>query len=147
MAAVILKEVELPVESMTGLVDAASKEGHTFVLRLLSEWNSGKNRFKDRGETFLLAWDKGVVVGMVGLLRESAGGGKGMGRLVHLYVTPANRGRGIGRELCKRALSFAPKTFSNVVVKAPSGPALRVFEGQGFVRVFGRPNHTHELAF
>jgi GNAT superfamily N-acetyltransferase len=147
MPPVVLRETELPVESMSALVDAAGKEGHSFVMRLLRDWQTGDNRFRQRGELFLVAWDKSEIVGVLGLNQDPFAKDASIGRLRHLYVRPSHRGQGVGSELCRRALALAPKTFNVVRLRTPDNRPRAFYERLGFIKVFGDPKATYALIF
>jgi GNAT superfamily N-acetyltransferase len=146
MAVVVLRETELPVEAMVGIVDAAGREGHAFVVRLLRDWSSGANRFKGRGEALFVAWEHNTVFGVVGLNVDPFAGDPRVGRLRHLYVMPSYRRRGIGSELCRRALAYAKPSFATVRLRTPNGRSAPLYERLGFERVLGNPKVTYERA-
>lgn len=142
---VVLRETELPVEAMSPLVDAAGREGYSFVVRMLRDWSSGKNRFKDRGEAFFAAWEHSTVLGVCGLNIDPFLKDPQVARLRHLYVMPAHRGRGTGAELCRRAVAYAKPTFTRVRLRTPNAKPDPFYEHLGFARVFGDPKTTYEI--
>jgi len=150
MPIVILKESALPVEAMVALVDSASREGHSFIVRLLSDWSSGENRFTDRGEALFIAWDRSTAVGVLGLNIDPFQTGPRtdaeVARFRHLYVAPHYRGQGIGAELCTRALLYARPTFRHVRLRTPDGRSHPFYEQFGFGRVIGDPKVTYALS-
>ena len=146
MPVVILTESTLPVEAMVGLVDSASREGHSFVVRLLRDWSSGDNRFSDRGEALFIAWDHSTAVGLLGLSIDPIQRDGSVGRFRHLYVAPEFRGRGVGSELCMRALLYARPTFRHIRMRTPGGRSHVFYERLGFGRVFGDPKVSYALS-
>ena len=86
----IIKEAEqLPAQIET-LLKLANKEGVNVVQRLIDEYASGQNRFQDKGEFFLIAYDGDKLIGCGGLnqQREEEGQKSRIGRVRRFYVHP-----------------------------------------------------------
>lgn len=96
--------------------------------RFLERVRSGRYRLSS-------AWRGGNLIGFVVTeLLE----GRPYGVLVYLAVSEGERGRGVGRKLCERAVSRftveAPAVCRWLLVEAEAGPA-RLYEGLGFRRL------------
>jgi GNAT superfamily N-acetyltransferase len=143
MPPVVLREPELPIESMTELVSTAGSEGHSFVVRLVRDFNSGAIKRADPQVALLVAWEHSRAVGVVVLSSDEKR--PDIGRLRHLYVLPSHRGQGVGTNLCERALALARARFGVVHMSVP-GPPRTFYERQGFARVFGVAGATHEAS-
>ena len=115
---------ELP-EHIHVLQAQAMAEGFRFLTRLIVEWESQFNRFEQSGECLLGVFCKGQLVGIGGVSRDPQGD-PNMARLRRLYVTPAMRGRGIGKQLVEQLLARAAAQFSTVRLSTDT------FEGQRF---------------
>lgn len=81
-----------------------------------------------------------LLVGTVGLRRQSGNKGRHKAFVWGVYVTPAARGHGIARRLMTRALEEA-RTLPglarvNIAVSAANEPARRLYESLGF-EVYG----------
>ena len=90
------------------------------------------------GSFVLAAWSDGQLVGTVGFVRSSGAKIDHRGYLWGVYVLPAFRGRGIGKELISRALQRAAAMPGlrrvHLSVTTTNAAALRVYESLGFTR-------------
>lgn len=75
-------------------------------------------------ETFVAAVD-GLDVGTAGLSSD--------GELLGMWVDPGVRGRGVGRALVAAVRDAAGGSGTTLRVMADNGPAVRFYEGSGFV--------------
>ena len=89
------------------------------------------------------AFEKGTLIGLIGLGRENQTKLSHKAVIWGMYVTPEARRKGIGRALLLEALSFARSVPGikqvNLCVNANSTSAIRLYESAGF-KSFG-----HEL--
>jgi hypothetical protein len=78
----------------------------------------------------------GSLVGIVGAQRESRRNLRHKALIFAMYVTPASRGQGIGRELLEYALNYAAKMPGlrqvNLCVNAASASAIAMYRAAGF---------------
>lgn len=132
---------DLP-EAFDDLVAAATAEGFRFLTRLASEWHSGVKPFDQHGEFLLLAWEGDELAGVGGLNVDPFAGDPTMGRLPHLYVRPASRGSGLGRDLSERIIAGARERFQ--VLRVRSFEAGAFYESLGFERT-SEAKATHRL--
>jgi GNAT superfamily N-acetyltransferase len=129
----------LPVGFDALRVDALA-EGFRQVERLAAEWKAGRTRFDRDGEALLAAHLRGVLVGIGGLTIEPVV--PGALRMRRLYVRPAFRRIGIGRQLVTALLAGVAADRSITVNAAPASIAF--WECVGFNPDL-RDGHTHIL--
>ena len=131
----------LDLASLAGL---ASAEGHAFVARTQTEWDSKANRFDAPGEGLFLALAATEIVGQCGLNVDPYIDDPSVGRLRHLYIAPAHRRRGIGRELVEACLGLARNRFDRVRLRTQNEAAAQFYEAIGFSRT-DEPDATHTI--
>jgi GNAT superfamily N-acetyltransferase len=120
-------------------------DGHNLLQRLCDEWRSGANRFDREGEALFVAWQRGKLVGLCGLNRDPfPDARRDDARLRHLYVEPAARRAGIGRDLTLRCLDHARGGFARVRLRCHQPAAIALYRTLGFAPVSER-DATHAL--
>lgn len=129
----------LSVEPMTSLPDDIAAllgeslaEGHNLVKRLLDEWDDGSNRFDRSGEIVLQARLGARLVGVGGLNRDPYLDDPEVGRIRHLYVSPAARRQGVGRSLVLGLIDEARPTFRRVRLRTSQPEASLLYLALGF---------------
>ena len=122
------------------LLAECEAEGGAFLLRLRSEWESGVTRFDQPNEVLFGAFLAARLVGVGGLTRDPWE--PSLGRLRHLYVIKAERGRGLGSALVFRIIEVAKTGFA--VARLRSRDAGPFYESFGFEPSDG-PHETHRL--
>ncbi|MDX1747365.1 MAG: GNAT family N-acetyltransferase [Halobacteriales archaeon] len=127
------------------LIELASGEGHSFVLRTRVEWLDGTNRFDRPGEGFFLATAQGIVVGMGGLNVDPFLSDPTVGRLRHLFVAPEQRRLGIGRSLVQVCLDHVAGHFVRVRLRTFDPRASSFYRSVGFDSV-DEDAATHTIA-
>lgn len=123
---------ELRPEEMAPVLAAAEAEGFRFVRRVVSEWESGANRFAGEGEALLGCYLEGRLVAICGLMRDPYQGEETVGRLRNLYVLPEHRGRAIGATLTRRVIELARPSFEVLRLRASTPQAAALYERLGF---------------
>jgi ribosomal protein S18 acetylase RimI-like enzyme len=99
-------------------------------------------RFRDapEGNFHLGAFENGNLVGMATFLRETGSKDRHKGRIYGVYVTPAQRGKGLGRalltSLIERARHDASLEQILLAVAAPQTAAKQLYSDLGF-QIFG----------
>jgi GNAT superfamily N-acetyltransferase len=132
----------LPQE-IADLESEARQEGYRHIARLIDEWSTGAVRFDRDGERLLGAYADEVLAGIGGMTVETAM--SGVLRMRRFYISPAMRGRGIGRMLAMALLDHASSFCTVVTVHAGNDGAARFWESLGF-QPHGRDGHSHLLA-
>ncbi len=119
----------------------ARASNHTFLDRLISDWHSGANRFDKPGECFLGVYDGETLIACGGLNRDPyIADDPAIGRLRHLYVAEAYRGRGVARHLVDGLIARAT-AFRRIRLRTTS-EAVALYERLGF-RPVVEPHATH----
>lgn len=137
----VREEQALP-EGLDRLLQVAHAEGFPFVERFVDEWERGENRFDRAGEAALFAWCNGFLVGFGGLNRDPYLEDVAVGRVRHVYVAPAARGRGVGSALVAGIVRRARPTFARLRLRTRDAGAF--YEKLGF-RPVDEPDATHAL--
>ena len=107
-------------------------EGFRFVDRLIFEWQSGCNRFLQRGEVFVGAFWEAELVAVGGLNRDPYADQDGIGRLRHLYVRRSARHTGAGSAIVRHLLDKAEGAFHSVRLRTETQEAADFYVGLGF---------------
>lgn len=83
------------------------------------------------------AFEDGALVGMAGVYRQDKAKEAHKAGVWGMYVRPAHRGRGLGRELLSAAIEFARSlpgvTHLHLSVSETAPAALRLYQSMGFV--------------
>jgi GNAT superfamily N-acetyltransferase len=138
----IREERELP-SGITRLVEIGLEEGLAFTGRFVAEWKSGRNRFDRPGEVSLFAYLEGSLVGFGGLNRDPYQDRPSVGRVRHVYVEPAARGRGVGTALVRELVRRAAPAFATL--RLATREAAPFYEQLGFARV-SEHKATHRMS-
>lgn len=137
-----LAPLTLPQPGLGALRDAAEAEGFGFVQRLMRDWESGANRFARPGEQLVGAFDGVRLLGFAGVNQDPYLRQAGVGRLRHLYVSPGQRGRGIGTALVRHLLRSA--AFYRLRLRTDTAAAAAFYLRLGFHPVADE-TATHEI--
>lgn len=135
---------ELP-EAIYALEAQAVAEGFRFLTRLVTEWENHTNRFDQPGECLLGVFYQGQLVAVGGLSRDPFAGPE-VGRLRRLYVTPAMRGRHVGRVLVQQLVEQAALQFQSVQLSTDTPDAAAFYLRCGFHHINnGAATHAKSL--
>jgi ribosomal protein S18 acetylase RimI-like enzyme len=137
---------ELREDQIGPLLVASEAEGFGFVRRVVSEWETGVNRFTGRGEALLGYVLDGRLVAICGLMRDPYQVETTVGRLRNLYVLPQYRCRGIGAALTRRVMELARPSFQVLRLRAATPQAAALYEGLGFTATTAVENCTHIMS-
>jgi GNAT superfamily N-acetyltransferase len=125
------------------LAEAEAGQG-AFLIRLRDEWLSGAMRFDQVGEILLGAWADGALVGVGGISQDPYAPAPDLGRVRHVYVLRAQRGRGIARKLVAALVDHARGRFAVLRLRTRNPAAARLYESLGFT-ASAAPEETHRL--
>lgn len=121
----LIRQLSALPDDILLLESAAVAEGFRFLTRLVTEWESGANRFDRHGEAFFAAFSHGRLLAIGGLTHDPYAGPQ-VGRLRRVYVAPASRGVQVGRVLVQHLVQHASGYF-NVVRLSTDTPAAAAF--------------------
>lgn len=138
------RPVRLPLEGFDVLQGEARLERLAFVDRLKAEWDSGKNRFAEPGEILIGAFVGETLVGLCGLNIDPYESDPALGRLRHLFVAKAGRGKGVGSALVNAILEHARGTFRAVRLRTDPDVRGSFYLSLGFKPIVDT-NATHEI--
>ena len=134
-----------PTPGLDALLVESEREGLRLVRRLVDEWTAGTNCFDRPGEVLVAARIGERVVGVCGLNIDPYAAAPGVGRVRHLYVLPAERSLGVGRQLVGEVLDAARGRFSCVRLRTANPAAAKLYESLGFRPDTGEPDCSHVL--
>ncbi|MCS3795785.1 GNAT family N-acetyltransferase [Niastella sp. OAS944] len=100
--------------------------------------------FRQPGSIYYVAEENGVLIGGAGIY-PSPGLPTGTCELVKMYLSPAARGKGIGKGLIEKALAFAAEAgYRNVYIETMPElrKAMSVYEKFGFKYLDGPMGNT-----
>ncbi|PJK33018.1 GNAT family N-acetyltransferase [Pseudomonas sp. S10E 269] len=135
----------LPAEVFT-LEKEAVAEGFRFLTRLISEWESGTNRFNAPGECLMAAYSNQQVIGIGGLSVDPYTQ-PDTARLRRVYVTPAARNQHVGQALVKALVAQGTLHFQAVRLSTDTSGGDAFYLRCGFTRTKDvHATHIIELA-
>jgi len=143
--AIVVERLTDGCSSLAALVSESEEEGLRFVRRLVDDWDAGTNRFDRPGEALFVARLDTRPVGVCGLNVDPYLAETGVGRVRHLYVLPARRRVGTGRQLLAAVLGAARPRFRLLRLRTSNPAAARLYESLGFRPVVGHHDCTHVL--
>jgi GNAT superfamily N-acetyltransferase len=143
---IIIQPIDsLPIDRLSALVTEADATGFRGLVRLVEDWRSGLNRFKQPGEALFIAIEDARVVGVCGLNRDPYLSDPTVGRVRHLYVAVDHRRKGIGTQLAHAVIGAARGHFARLRLRTDSPIADAFYRSLGFVPVTGEPACSHHL--
>lgn len=129
-----IREAAYADDLFAPLIAEGQATNGTFLLRLRDDWISGVRRFEEEGEILLGAFAGDQLVGVAGISHDPYAPASGLGRVRHVYVLAAWRGRGIGRMLMERLIAHARGRFTMLPLSARDRlAAIPLYESLGFV--------------
>ncbi|MCJ8343939.1 GNAT family N-acetyltransferase [bacterium] len=108
---------DLKINELDHLVQEASSEQHSFMLRMKAEYIGNKNKFDQSGEAIFLALKDENIVGFVGLNIDPYLEDKNVGRVRHLYVQKEYRRQKVAKELVNQLILHAKKHFKLLTLR------------------------------
>lgn len=141
----LIVERVLDLPDIDRLVEESVRETYALVLRLVTDWQTGVNRFDRPGELLLVARQAEGIAGVCGLNIDPYADDPQVGRVRHLYVSADRRRKGIGRALVGRVVSEARKSFKTLTLRTNSPDAAAFYEALGFRRTDTHTQSTHSL--
>jgi GNAT superfamily N-acetyltransferase len=130
--------------SFKALINESEAQGSNFVGRFANRWKSGDFLFDKPDEKLLAIKHDQQIIAFGGLCFDPYSDEPNAGRIRHLYVLDAWRGKGCGRVLVTE-LTQPPHPFTKIRLRADE-TAARFYEHLGWVKC-NAENATHELVF
>ena len=135
-----LRRIEL-----SELITESISEGFKLVEKLISDYESGANRFDREGESLFGAFFGDTLVGIGGLNIDPYSGDAARGRVRHLYVLKEFRRKGVGRLLLASVIGEATKHFTILALRTHNPEADQFYRRIGFEKV-EQENVTHSMS-
>ena len=124
------------------LITESEKQGFRFVGRFAARWKAGEFLFDKPGEKLLAIRHDQQIIAFSGICCDPYSDEPKAGRIRHLYVLDAWRGKGCGRILVTE-LTRQPHNFTKIRLRADE-VAAKFYEHLGWVKCDAE-NATHEL--
>ncbi|MGC4377726.1 GNAT family N-acetyltransferase [Fictibacillus sp. Mic-4] len=122
---------DLPLHELSMLVLESEGEGYRFIRRLADEYALGINTFNQKGEMMAAAF-QGRMIGFGGLNIDPYLQDPTIGRIRHLYVSPAYRQTGIARRLMELLIKEAKHHFVWLTLRTNNPVAGKFYRRLGF---------------
>jgi predicted GNAT family N-acyltransferase len=108
-------------------------EGFRFLTRLITEWDSGTNRFNAPGECLMAAYRNHQLIGIGGLSVDPSVK-KNIARLRRVYISASSRRHHVGQTLVKALVAHAALRFQSVCLFTDTAPGDAFYLKCGFMR-------------
>lgn len=142
---IILKVNHLDTHKLKQLVVESAGEGFRHIKRLVTDFETGANKFDKDGEALFIAYQSSEVVGVCGLNQDPYMNSKKVGRVRRLYVSKKVRRFGIGRMLMDSVITEARKHYNMLVLKTDNPIADTFYRFIGFSVNINSENDSHFL--
>jgi len=140
----MIVEIEKLQNRELELISASARnEGYNHIDRLISDYESCKNRFDRRGEKLIGYKIDDQLVAVCGLNIEP--GNPQFGRIRRLYVLPEFRNQGVGTKLVKHLIRHAAHFFSGITVNIGHLPVEEFYLRLGFKIADPPKKYSHVL--
>jgi GNAT superfamily N-acetyltransferase len=131
----------LPIQEFTEMLAESKIAGFRAIKRLVTEWETGINRFDRPGEALFIARQGAPqsgsgpdrILGVCGLNRDPYINSSQIGRVRRLYVMQDNRRQGIGRILVHQVIEVAKLSFDRLHVRTTNPIAAQFYQSLGFM--------------
>jgi GNAT superfamily N-acetyltransferase len=123
----------LPIQEFTEMLAESKMAGFRAIERLVTDWETGINRFDRPGEALFIARQGDRILGVCGLNRDPYTGSNQIGRVRRLYVMQDNRRQGIGQILVNRVIEVAKLSFDRLHVRTSNPVAAQFYQSLGFM--------------
>lgn len=136
---------ELNRSQINPLIETSLSEGFNFLLRLIDEWENGKNRFNKPNERLYQIEVGGEIVGIGGINNDPYSSSNKDGRIRHLYIHPNHRGKGFGKKIVRTIIADFGSNYEKFTLRTTTEAAAKFYEALGFRRVTDSKTNTHEM--
>jgi GNAT superfamily N-acetyltransferase len=134
----------LPTQEFTEILAESKMAGFRAIERLVTDWETGINRFDRPGEALFIARQGDRILGVCGLNRDPYINSSQIGRVRRLYVMQDNRRQGIGRTLVHQVIEVAKLSFDWLHVRTANSIAAQFYQSLGFMPCHSE-SATHTL--
>ena len=142
----------LPIQEFTEMMAESKMAGFRAIDRLVTDWETGANRFDRPGEALFIARQGAPqsgsgsdrILGVCGLNRDPYIDSNQIGRVRRLYVMQDNRRQGIGQILVHRVIEVAKLSFDRLHVRTTNPVAAQFYQSLGFTPCHSE-SATHTL--
>lgn len=143
----IVRLHDLPRLEIHPLRLESQRQSHRFIDRLITEYESGTNRFALPGEALYGVYSGERLIAVGGFNRDPFLADSDIGRVRHVYVLSEFRRQGIGTRLLRRIIDEARLHFRLLTLRTFSEDAAKFYVALGFALTSEIPNATHALEF
>lgn len=142
---ILIEKVETLPAQMRELADCAAQEGFPFLHRLIEDYASGKNRFEQPGEAFIVARDGEKIIACGGLNVQHSDNGEPsrIGRVRLFYVLSEYRMHGVGKQLLIKLEGLAKPHFSALCLNTHTKQAEQFYKKHNYVYVENHSNYNY----
>jgi len=123
----------LPTQEFTEILAESKMAGFRAIERLVTDWETGINRFDRPGEALFIARQSNRIFGVCGLNRDPYTDSSQIGRVRRLYVMQDSRRQGIGQILVNRVIEVAKLSFDRLHVRTTNPIAAQFYQSLGFM--------------
>jgi GNAT superfamily N-acetyltransferase len=123
----------LPTQEFTEMLAESKMVGFRAIDRLITDWETGANRFDRRGEALFIVRQGDRILGVCGLNYDPYIDSSQIGRVRRLYVMQDSRRQGIGRTLVHQIIEVAKLSFNRLHVRTTNPIAAQFYQSLGFM--------------
>ncbi|MBE9178483.1 GNAT family N-acetyltransferase [Oculatella sp. LEGE 06141] len=123
----------LPTQEFTEILAESKMAGFRAIERLVTDWETGINRFDRPGEALFIARQGDRILGVCGLNRDPYIDSSQIGRVRRLYVMQDSRRQGIGQILVYQVIEVAKFSFNRLHVRTTNPIAAQFYQSLGFM--------------
>jgi N-acetylglutamate synthase-like GNAT family acetyltransferase len=142
----------LPIQEFTEMLAESKTTGFRAIERLVTDWETGVNRFDRPGEALFIARQGAPqsgsgsdrILGVCGLNRDPYINSSQIGRVRRLYVMQDSRCQGIGRTLVHQIIEVAKLSFDRLHVRTTNPVTAQFYQSLSFMPCHSE-SATHTL--
>jgi GNAT superfamily N-acetyltransferase len=123
----------LPIQEFTEILAESKTAGFRAIERLVTDWETGINRFNRPGEALFIARNSDRILGVCGLNCDPYTDSNQIGRVRRLYVMQDSRRQGIGQTLVHQIIEVAKLSFDRLDVRTTNPVAAQFYQSLGFM--------------
>lgn len=127
------------------LLDSSVEEGYDFIQRLWDEYQSGKTTFSEPGAVLLGIFEENQFMAIGGLHPDTYLNSPDIGRIRHIYVLPAYRRHGIGKQLVQALITQGSDRFKIITLRTLTEHGQAFYKSLGFSDQARFASATHWL--